>query len=91
MGKHNDDLVVGLDKKTYDIEPEETPEKDLPKFDVDKPIVCPKCGAPDIEEEEGEYKHSWWIDMDGVWHFECFDCNHEWKARLRGKRNETNI
>jgi hypothetical protein len=107
MEKHDDDLGVGLEKKTYDIEPEEIPgyehhgtmltskdhrdkimalvKKDLPKFDADKPTVCPKCGSVGGEDAHGII-HSWWMDSDGIFHWTCWDCEHEWLAVAEDKK-----
>jgi len=79
MDKHDSDLGEGLEKKTYDIEP-----KELPVFNPDEPIVCPKCGAP-FKEENWKHKHSWWIDSNFVWHIKCYNCEHEWKAKAERK------
>ena len=35
-------------------------------------IICPNCKA---EEKDLDY----WIDNDGNWNWNCFDCGHEWK------------
>lgn len=35
-------------------------------------IKCPKCGSDEID---------WWIDSEGVWQWNCFECGHEWEAK----------
>jgi len=36
---------------------------------------CPNCGAM------GEEYLDWWIDSQGVWHWNCFECKHEWQVK----------
>lgn len=34
---------------------------------------CPEC-------KTDEENLDWWIDMSGLWHWRCFECEHEWIA-----------
>lgn len=48
-------------------------------FNPDEPINCPECG------ENREDSQGWWIGDDGIWHFSCFSCGAEWKAKAERK------
>ena len=53
-------------------------------FDPDEYVICPECEAEDKDNDE-DYSHDFWIDNDDIWHFECFNCNHEWLAKAERK------
>jgi Zn ribbon nucleic-acid-binding protein len=36
-------------------------------------MICPKCNAPEDQLD-------FWIDNDGYWHWNCFECEHTWKV-----------
>jgi len=46
---------------------------------------CPKCGLPkptDKEFDNNEARMDFTVDIPtGVWSWECFNCNHEWKEK----------
>ena len=46
-----------------------------------KSECCPNCGA--IEEYL-----DWWIDSKGIWHWNCFECEHEWQISQREVKEE---
>ena len=57
-------------------------EEGIITFDPAKPCVCPKCGESRAENR------GFWISADGIWHFTCFECGAEWKARAIRKENK---
>lgn len=65
---------------TKDIDPKGGVIKEFPVFVPDIPVSCPKCNATEDDMDSNDYEHNWYIDALGVWHFTCFNCEHEWKA-----------
>jgi len=51
-------------------------------FDPDKPHGCPECG--ENREEWQDYR----IDSDGIWHFSCFSCGADWKAKAKRSKEK---
>lgn len=43
-------------------------------------MKCPKCGfeATNKDFDNNTSILDYWIDIDGNWNWECFNCNHKW-------------
>jgi len=44
---------------------------------------CPECGQEATDEQfmDGTAMLDFMIDGNGKWHWECFNCNHNWATK----------
>ena len=46
-------------------------------------MKCPKCGTEATDEDfnNNEAELDFYVDDEGSYHWECFECNYEWIER----------
>jgi hypothetical protein len=52
-------------------------------------MQCPQCGttATDEDFDKGTANLDYWIDSDGKFHCECFECGNKWVVEKGEKTN----
>lgn len=53
-------------------------------------ITCPNCGITAMIGKDAEGDENamidYYVDNKGVFNWECFECNHQWKGNYKGEK-----
>lgn len=48
-------------------------------------VTCPECGEIGTFPSD-DAKLDYWVYGDGIFRWECFECNHEWEGNFKGEK-----